>query len=272
MGIWDPLYPSAPSAPSPSRYPFIDVYLLLERKPLFFVIFSCLPCVLISVLVLLGFYMPSDSGEKVTLGELDLAHSLYCTCPCHNYYPMPLVPDPPLSLSLSLSCPYPVLSCPPLSLSCLPSRDYIAFVHHGVPDVGVGAFATHRGCSSSDRYHFGLIRSPRFTLTRNLLRRYHLHCVPPNSLYRVHRGFRSVFQCLYRSVPPPQLNIHHIGTHGPPVPPLLQTLLFGRFSRLLLLNLEKQYHSINEHVHYFIGKQAELERERKSRGELISGG
>ena len=65
-----------------------------------------------------------------------------------------------------------------------------------------------------------------------------------------------------------QLNIHHIGTHGRPVPPILQYLLFGRFSSFLLLNLEHRYHSINEHVQYFFVKQAneekaELERQRR---------
>ena len=37
---------------------------------MFFVFNLILPCVLISLLVLLGFYMPSDSGEKVTLGRI----------------------------------------------------------------------------------------------------------------------------------------------------------------------------------------------------------
>lgn len=39
---------------------------------MFFVFNLILPCVLISIIALLGFYMPSDAGEKVTLGITSL--------------------------------------------------------------------------------------------------------------------------------------------------------------------------------------------------------
>uniref|UniRef100_A0A914W783 Uncharacterized protein n=1 Tax=Plectus sambesii TaxID=2011161 RepID=A0A914W783_9BILA len=52
----------------PEPYPFIDVYIHIRRRPMFYVFNLILPCVLISLIALLGFYMPSDSGEKVTLG------------------------------------------------------------------------------------------------------------------------------------------------------------------------------------------------------------
>ncbi|KAA0202738.1 hypothetical protein HAZT_HAZT000230 [Hyalella azteca] len=49
-------------------YPDITYTLVLRRRPLFYVFNLILPCVLITGIALLSFYMPSDSGEKVTLG------------------------------------------------------------------------------------------------------------------------------------------------------------------------------------------------------------
>uniref|UniRef100_A0A0N4UE37 Neur_chan_LBD domain-containing protein n=1 Tax=Dracunculus medinensis TaxID=318479 RepID=A0A0N4UE37_DRAME len=59
----------------PEPYPFIDVFITLERRPMFYVFNLILPCVLINAIALLGFYMPSDSGEKVTLGITSLLSS-----------------------------------------------------------------------------------------------------------------------------------------------------------------------------------------------------
>ncbi|CAI2349584.1 unnamed protein product [Caenorhabditis sp. 36 PRJEB53466] len=56
----------------PEPYPFIDVHVTIERRAMFYVFNLILPCVLISLIALLGFYMPTDSGEKVTLGITSL--------------------------------------------------------------------------------------------------------------------------------------------------------------------------------------------------------
>jgi len=40
----------------------------MRRKPLFYVFNMILPCLLITLVAMLGFYIPSDSGEKVTMG------------------------------------------------------------------------------------------------------------------------------------------------------------------------------------------------------------
>ncbi|XP_071953254.1 neuronal acetylcholine receptor subunit alpha-10-like [Antedon mediterranea] len=49
------------------RYPSLHFQVILRRQPLFFLLNLIFPCILISALVLFGFYLPSDAGEKVTL-------------------------------------------------------------------------------------------------------------------------------------------------------------------------------------------------------------
>ncbi|TKR57608.1 hypothetical protein L596_030288 [Steinernema carpocapsae] len=56
----------------PEPYPFVDIHISIQRRPMFYVFNLILPCILISAIALLGFYMPSDSGEKVTLGITSL--------------------------------------------------------------------------------------------------------------------------------------------------------------------------------------------------------
>ncbi|XP_019867563.2 neuronal acetylcholine receptor subunit alpha-7-like [Aethina tumida] len=49
-------------------YPDITYTIKLRRRPLFYVFNLILPCILINCIALLVFYVPSESGEKVTLG------------------------------------------------------------------------------------------------------------------------------------------------------------------------------------------------------------
>ncbi|NWX94774.1 ACH10 protein, partial [Nothoprocta pentlandii] len=49
-------------------YPDITYTLLLKRRASFYIFNLLLPCILISLLAPLGFYLPADSGEKVSLG------------------------------------------------------------------------------------------------------------------------------------------------------------------------------------------------------------
>nr|AAB51667.1 acetylcholine receptor alpha subunit precursor [Haemonchus contortus] len=56
-----------PSCCPQSAYIDIMYYLELRRKPLFYTVNLVFPCVGISFLTILVFYLPSDSGEKVTL-------------------------------------------------------------------------------------------------------------------------------------------------------------------------------------------------------------
>ncbi|CAI2311722.1 unnamed protein product [Caenorhabditis sp. 36 PRJEB53466] len=56
-----------PSCCPQSAYIDVTYYLQLRRKPLFYTVNLVFPCVGISFLTILVFYLPSDSGEKVTL-------------------------------------------------------------------------------------------------------------------------------------------------------------------------------------------------------------
>ncbi|XP_061185601.1 neuronal acetylcholine receptor subunit alpha-10-like [Saccostrea echinata] len=49
-------------------YPDITFYIHIQRRPLFYIFNMVMPCVMITLVALLGFYIPSDSGEKVTMG------------------------------------------------------------------------------------------------------------------------------------------------------------------------------------------------------------
>lgn len=49
-------------------YPDVTYTLLLKRRASFYIFNLLLPCVMISFLAPLGFYLPADSGEKVSLG------------------------------------------------------------------------------------------------------------------------------------------------------------------------------------------------------------
>ncbi|XP_043267486.1 neuronal acetylcholine receptor subunit alpha-7-like [Venturia canescens] len=52
----------------PEPYPDITYEIRLRRRPMFYVFNLILPCLLINGIALLVFYVPSESGEKVTLG------------------------------------------------------------------------------------------------------------------------------------------------------------------------------------------------------------
>ncbi|RCN52181.1 Neurotransmitter-gated ion-channel ligand binding domain protein [Ancylostoma caninum] len=56
-----------PSCCKQSAYVDITYYLNLRRKPLFYTVNLVFPCVGISFLTILVFYLPSHSGEKITL-------------------------------------------------------------------------------------------------------------------------------------------------------------------------------------------------------------
>ncbi|XP_036919413.1 acetylcholine receptor subunit delta isoform X2 [Sturnira hondurensis] len=68
-----------PSAPldSPSHQD-VTFYLIIRRKPLFYIINILVPCVLISFMINLVFYLPADCGEKTSVAiSVLLAQSVF---------------------------------------------------------------------------------------------------------------------------------------------------------------------------------------------------
>ncbi|XP_067667362.1 neuronal acetylcholine receptor subunit alpha-10-like [Haliotis asinina] len=51
----------------PEPYPDVTFYVNLRRKPFFYLVNLLFPCILISAMALLGFILPPDAGEKVSV-------------------------------------------------------------------------------------------------------------------------------------------------------------------------------------------------------------
>ena len=67
--------------------PYVDITFTINmrRRTLYYFFNLIVPCVLISSMALLGFTLPPDSGEKLTLGNTiaflyQLSHSLGWSC------------------------------------------------------------------------------------------------------------------------------------------------------------------------------------------------
>ncbi|XP_012889486.1 PREDICTED: acetylcholine receptor subunit delta isoform X3 [Dipodomys ordii] len=69
----------APSAPLDSTsHQDVTFYLIIRRKPLFYIINILVPCVLISFMINLVFYLPGDCGEKTSVAiSVLLAQSVF---------------------------------------------------------------------------------------------------------------------------------------------------------------------------------------------------
>uniref|UniRef100_A0A8D2IYA3 Cholinergic receptor nicotinic delta subunit n=1 Tax=Varanus komodoensis TaxID=61221 RepID=A0A8D2IYA3_VARKO len=83
-GEWEIVHKPArknldPSIPRESnKHQDITFYLIIKRKPLFYIINIVTPCILIAFMTILVFYLPAESGEKVTLAiSILLAQSVF---------------------------------------------------------------------------------------------------------------------------------------------------------------------------------------------------
>ncbi|KAL1463478.1 hypothetical protein WDU94_015226 [Cyamophila willieti] len=60
----------------PETYVDITFTIQIRRRTLYYFFNLIVPCVLISSMALLGFTLPPDSGEKLTLGKSNLSQFL----------------------------------------------------------------------------------------------------------------------------------------------------------------------------------------------------
>ncbi|XP_026863880.2 acetylcholine receptor subunit delta isoform X2 [Electrophorus electricus] len=61
-----------------NKHQDITFYLIIKRKPLFYIVNIIIPCVLISFMVSLVYFLPADSGEKMSLSiSVLLAQSVF---------------------------------------------------------------------------------------------------------------------------------------------------------------------------------------------------
>lgn len=81
-------------------YPDVTYTLLLRRRASFYIFNLLLPCIMVSFLAPLGFYLPADSGEKVSLGvTVLLALTVFQLLVAESMPPsesVPLIGEPPL--------------------------------------------------------------------------------------------------------------------------------------------------------------------------------
>ena len=107
--------------------PYYDIYfnITIRRKTLFYTVNLIIPCVNISFLSVLVFYLPSDSGEKLTLGISILVALLV-------FYLLLIELIPPTSLVIPLLGKYLLFTLVLVNLSILLTI-FVLNLHHRRP-------------------------------------------------------------------------------------------------------------------------------------------
>ena len=109
--------------------PFYDIYfnITIRRKTLFYTVNLIIPCVNISFLSVLVFYLPSSSGEKIALG-------IYVLVALLVFYLLLIELIPPTSLTIPLLGKYLLFTLILVNLSILLTI-FILNLHHRNPNT-----------------------------------------------------------------------------------------------------------------------------------------
>ncbi|KAI6191601.1 hypothetical protein M3Y97_00245800 [Aphelenchoides bicaudatus] len=66
-----------PAADNTTYWPMIVIQIRMNRRPLFYAFNHILPCILITLMALLGFFMPPETGEKINMLTTVLDYRMY---------------------------------------------------------------------------------------------------------------------------------------------------------------------------------------------------
>ena len=68
----------------PEPYPDLTFVIVIQRIPIFYVIVLIIPCLLLSLLTLVSFWLPPETPAKILLGNVYL-YSIYNYMHMHTY-------------------------------------------------------------------------------------------------------------------------------------------------------------------------------------------
>jgi nicotinic acetylcholine receptor len=113
-------YPCCPDEP----YPDLIFYIHIRRRILYYLTNIIFPCVWLSILSVIGFWLPPDSGEKITLGiTVLLAFSVFMLLIAENI--------PATSEMIPIICIYLTVTMSLTSLSIILTVLVLNLHHHG---------------------------------------------------------------------------------------------------------------------------------------------